>query len=375
MKEKAEFMEWYPFWSYRFQNYEVLPAKITGLTQVIHVTSCLSGKAVRILLSNKNGREAVVYCEGTLSIDKTPAVPLTVQGRSSVRLNPGEEVWTAPIDMEIRAGDRLEIKWKLEGTFSYYAGLNSNTVFQTDFQNAEGQHIKADCFSRVVEKNFNSWVYFGIRSVEILTDSRPEVITVFGDSLVHQGHWFQEWYRLRMHRGDTVLLNEGISGNRVLRDANSTSTLNPIFGKAGVFRLKEDVFSRYHPDKVILAEGINDLVHPGNGCPLQELPDAEALIWGLQEMCSQVEQENSIPVLATISPFKNYDYIWSAERESIRKKVNNWIRTHERYMDIDAFVRDENERERLKAMYDSGDHLHFNRAAGVEIAKRWEALQ
>ena len=161
----------------------------------------------------------------------------------------------------------------------------------------------------------------------------------------------------------------------MLLDANSVSSLNPIYGKAGISRLREDVFSRYHPDKVILAEGINDLVHPGNGCPLQELPDAEALIRGLEELCSQVEQENSIPVLATLSPFKDYDHIWNAEREAIRRKVNDWIRTHEQYMDIDAFVRDETESDRLKAIFDSGDHLHFNRAAGVEIAKKWEAIQ
>lgn len=368
-------MKWYPLWSYRFQNYEALPARIAGLTQVIHVASCLSGKAIRFLLLNKNEREAAVYREGTVSVDKIPAVPLTVQGRSGVKLNPGEEVWTDPVEIRIRPGSRIEISWKLEGIFSCYAGLNSNTVFQVEFLNAEGQNIKQDRFSGVAERNFNSWVYFGIRSMEILTESRPEVITVFGDSLVHQGHWFQEWYHLRMHRGDTVLLNEGISGNRVLLDANSVSSLNSIFGKAGVSRLKEDVFSRYHPDKVILAEGINDLVHPGNGCPLQELPDAKMLIRGLEEMCSQVEQENSIPVLATISPFKDYDHIWSAERENIRRKVNDWIRTQEQYMDIDAFVRDENDREKLKAIYDSGDHLHFNRTAGVEIAKRWEAVQ
>ena len=60
-----------------------------------------------------------------------------------------------------------------------------------------------------------------------------------------------------------LLYNEGISGNRILYDNHSSSDLNPIFGKAGIRRFETDVFSSCHPDIVLIAEGVNDLVHPG----------------------------------------------------------------------------------------------------------------
>ena len=137
-----------------------------------------------------------------------------------------------------------------------------------------------------------------VRTIEILTEDRAEIITAFGDSLVQQGHWFQEWYKLLLQKGKrSVLLNEGISGNRVLRDASSSSRLNSIFGEAGIKRIRKDVFGRYQPDQVILAEGINDLVHPGDGCSLEELPCAKELIEGIKELDAWCAEKEAVRFL------------------------------------------------------------------------------
>lgn len=267
-------MKWYPIWSYHFQNYESLPAESAGMNQIIHFFSPLETKAVRI---------------------------------------------------RIPAGEAFALSAWVEGKITSYAGLNNDSVFRVSFSDHRGEEIRPEQISRAAERKFNPYVYFGVRTIEVLTEDRAEIITAFGDSLVQQGHWFQEWYKLLLQKGKrSVLLNEGISGNRVLRDASSSSRLNSIFGEAGIKRIRKDVFGRYQPDQV------------------------------------------------TLSPFCDYDGIWSEEREAIRQEVNSWIRQQESVMDADAFVRDAGRRERLQEQYDSGDHLHLNRAGGCRIAGKWE---
>lgn len=240
----------------------------------------------------------------------------------------------------------LTIAIQPEGTFTGYAGLNHDSIFQVEFQNQEGEKVFPAEISAVVRKPFNSYVYFGIRSVEVLTEEQPEVITVFGDSLVHQGYWFQALYHKYLESG-----------------------------AAGIQRIEKDVFSRYCPRQVILAAGINDLVHPGDGCPSDELPDSAELISGLTKLCKIVKMYGSTPILATLSPFCGYDQSWNREKEQIRQAVNTWIRQQERVMDIDVYVRNPEKQWCLKEEYDSGDHLHFNQAAGEWIAERWLKTQ
>ena len=365
-------MNWYPIWSYHFQNYESLPAESAGMNQIIHFFSPLETKAVRILFSNSQGEDPVLFDQAGIRTDREEK-SLQFDGQSRLLLAPGEERWSDPVRIRIPAGEAFVLSAWVEGKITSYAGLNNDSVFRVSFSDHRGEEIRPEQISRAAERKFNPYVYFGVRTIEVLTEDRAEIITAFGDSLVQQGHWFQEWYKLLLQKGKrSVLLNEGISGNRVLRDASSSSRLNSIFGEAGIKRIRKDVFGRYQPDQVILAEGINDLGHPGDGCSLEELPCAKELIEGIKELGCLVRREGSCPVFVTLSPFCDYDGIWSEEREAIRQEVNSWIRQQESVMDADAFVRDAGRRERLQEQYDSGDHLHLNRAGGCRIAGKWE---
>lgn len=366
---------WYPLWSYHFQNYESLPAVSAGITQFIRFSATVEGEQIRLVFSNENGKYPVVYRNGSITCGGK-RVSITWENVSEILLHSGEVKVTDVIQIPFKKGDILTIAIQPEGMFTGYAGLNHNSFFQVEFQNQKGEKVSPAEFSEVVRKPFNSYVYFGIRSVEVQTKEEPEVITVFGDSLVHQGYWFQELYQKYLESGEAkVFLNEGISGNRVLRNANSSSSLNTIFGVSGIQRIEKDVFFRYCPQQVILAIGINDLVHPGDGCPPDELPDSEELIYGLMKLCKIVKMYGSIPVLATLSPFCGYNQSWNEEKEQIRQEVNAWIRQQERVMDIDVYVRDPEKQWCLKAEYDSGDHLHFNQMAGKWIAERWLKTQ
>lgn len=365
-------MNWYPLWSYHFQNYESLPAVTAGISQIMKIPFVVNARKIRLLFSNENGKRPVVFRNGILQNGNMKAT-ITWSGKTELQLQPGQECMTDELDVVINQGDTIIIRITPEGTFTGYVGLNSNTFFRVEFQDEVGSIINPSNFSDVVKKPFNTYVYFGIKSIEIDTEHKPKVVTVFGDSLVHQGHWFQALYKqYYMKKRPVVFLNEGISGNRLLREANTISSINSVFGKSGIQRIEADVYGRYRPDIVILAEGINDLVHPGNGCPKEELPTSEELISGILQLCEIIKGHGSKPFVATISPFYGYGQSWSEEKEYIRQNVNQWIRKQkvEKIIDIDGYVKSEKNSACLDKKFDSGDHLHLNHIAGEWIVNQ-----
>jgi len=76
--------------------------------------------------------------------------------------------------------------------------------------------------------------------------------------------------------------------------------------------------------------------------------------------------------MTTIPPFGNAIFpedrtlaIHTAEKEAVRREINEWIRTTQEadgMADFDAVLRDPAHPDRLQSRFDSGDHLHANDA-------------
>ena len=367
--------KWYPVWGYHVQNYSPLPMSVDGLTQEIRVQSSISGKNLRLLLSNRYGADALTLSEITVGAGNHTC-SLAVNGSRSVRLKPDEECYTDAVPLAVDCGSALTVRMKLSSAAlcTGCVGFHSSKIARVAFFDETGAGVATETVSAAVKKGFSRFVCAGLCGIEISGSDAfapaPTVIAVFGDSIVQQGHWYGSLHQ-KLVESDCgwTLYNEGISGNRVIRDNHSVSALNPIFGAAGVRRFEQDVYARRKPDIVLIAEGINDLVHPGNGCPVSELPEAEAIIVGLHRLRQIARENGSIPVIATLSPFDNYDGIWNNEREKTRQLVNRWVRAQENCVDIDRCVRDRENPCRLDRKYDSGDHLHLNGAAGAAAAE------
>jgi lysophospholipase L1-like esterase len=63
----------------------------------------------------------------------------------------------------------------------------------------------------------------------------------------------------------------------------------------------------------------------------------------------------------TLLPFGGTKRFWSEEAERDRLALNAWIRTagvFDAVVDFDAVLRDPGHPRRLRASFDSGDHLH-----------------
>ena len=124
------------------------------------------------------------------------------------------------------------------------------------------------------------------------------------------------------------VLNEGVTGNRVLNDS-------PCFGVKVGARLDRDVLARRGVAAVIFTQGTNDFAFPI--VPVEELglpPECfqpgtevspEDVIEGMRQVIARVHAVG-IPIFgATLNPIKG-GYEWSPETEVKRKALNTWIR-------------------------------------------------
>jgi lysophospholipase L1-like esterase len=166
------------------------------------------------------------------------------------------------------------------------------------------------------------------------------------------------------------VLNEGISGARVLRDR---------MGKNALARFDRDVLSHPYADTVVVMMGINDIGWPDS--PLvpagEPAPSAEDIIAGYEQLIARAHAHGFTIIGATLTPFEDTfaggplaDY-YNTEKEAKRAAVNDWIRNgggFDAVIDFDALAADPANPEHIKAEFDSGDHLHPNDAGYEAMA-------
>ena len=191
---------------------------------------------------------------------------------------------------------------------------------------------------------------------------RPQVIVALGDSITEgatasRGS-FNQWperlgQRLQQACPDRfVVLNQGISGNKLLDHGRSHSALS---------RLDRDVIAVADADQVILFEGINDIRHGGGALPLPGRSAADMLL-GYRQVAARLHAHGIRAHLGTLTPFgdsERYEPVSAATRTAI----NQWARGKDTgfdgVVDFDAALRDPKQPESLPAGI-TRDHLHPN---------------
>ena len=161
---------------------------------------------------------------------------------------------------------------------------------------------------------------------------------------------------------DVGVVNEGISGNRILHDQIGPNALS---------RLDRDVLATPGVRFMTVLLGINDIGF-GGFIPT-EVVSADDIIAGYRQMIARAHARGVRIYGATLTPFEGAGApYFSAEGEAKRQAVNQWIRTSREFdavIDFDAVVRDPAHPTRIAAAFDSGDHLHPNDAGYTAMAK------
>jgi lysophospholipase L1-like esterase len=347
-----------------------LPPTFANQTVRMIVRTSLGGSRVRIELSNmlngqpleiaaahmaiSKGRDAIV--EGTDRV-------LTFGGSPAFTLPPGVLAVSDPVNLEVPPLADLAVSIYLPQDTgpptNHPLGLHTAFISNGD--------VTA---SAVIPAPKTMTAYAWLASVDVLAPADAFTVVAFGDSIT-DGYATtldadQAWPALLAKRLNTdktrhvAVINEGISGNQVLRDGAGLSALA---------RFDRDVLSRPGVKWVILLEGINDINIRGR----QDGPNAltsDELIWGYRQMIERAHAHGIKVIGATIMPEEGVPTA-SERGEEIRQSVNLWIRARENFdgvVDFDMVVRDPQRRVRLKQQFDPGDHIHPNDTGNQAMA-------
>jgi len=205
-----------------------------------------------------------------------------------------------------------------------------------------------------------------------MTERPARAVVAFGDSITEgfnsttdaNARWPDVLFRrLQAHRGtqSVSVLNEAISGNRVLND---------FIGPNAEKRVDRDVLTQGGLTYVIMLLATNDMgfsqLPPGAFGPDVLLTNVSAaeIIAGYEQIIRRVHQAGAKIYGATVLPFEGAGY-YDAGVEPKRAALNHFIRTSGKFdgvIDFDAVMRDPTHPTRMRPEFDSGDHLHPNDA-------------
>ncbi len=339
------------------------------------VRPTIGGEHVRIRLSNAFGTSALKIGAARIAIAAQDSKivpesdhPLTFGGAASISIPPGAPALSDPVDLHVSQSSEIAVSLflptKTPSSTVHFWGQHKSYISETgDFSG------KAEMPNAAPNA---SWYW--LADVEVLASDQAGAIVTFGDSITdgvgaNQGD-YTDWpdllaNRLAGEKGTPPLavINEGIGGNRILRDGAGVSALA---------RFDRDVLAQPGVVNLIVLEGINDIGWPHmkpklpDGTTMKEGPfaselvTAQELITGLQQIIDRAHQHGIRVFGATLTPYEGAEY-YSDDGEATRQDVNRWIRTSGAFdgvFDFDAAVRDPSHPGQLREGYHSGDHLH-----------------
>ncbi len=373
---------WVGGWSIAHTSLSRLPALFDNQTFRTVIGLNLPGDALRIRISNRYGRHAVqigaaavshASADGVLTGD---VVPLLFDGVPWVRLAPGEERFSDAAPLEVFPGSRVAIDLHFPGRGRFVSG-NIFPVWHKASQS--GLHVGErvlpvrDGFRvRRLDNRMLPATIGILAGVDVHAPAACRAVVAFGDSITALNQWtsvLAERLTVEMP-GMLSLLNQGISGNRLLHDAVSGFGKG-IYGPAGILRFERDALAQSGVATVISLIGVNDLLQPGLSAPREQEQDAESLVNGMRGLI-HLAHERGIRILGgTILPFGGYLLTLTPEREAVRQAVNGWIRQGGEFdgvIDFDLAVRNPVNPERLTDHWHIGDRLHPNAQGGRVMA-------
>ena len=343
------------------------------LRLIVHVS--LGGDDIRIRLSNAYGTTSLTIGAAHIALRSTGAqiVPdservLTFSGDSSITIPPGALIVSDPVKLAVPALGDLAVSLYLPGntgpaTFHAEGKQTSYISPSGDFTGSIALPTSSTTLSS-----------FFLTNVEVKASNDGRAIVTLGDSITDgtastpdANHRWPNFLADRLqashHDQDLGVLDQGISGNRILHDIAGTNALA---------RLDRDVLSQTGVKYVTVLLGINDIGFSGIPGFTDQAVSANDIIAGLTQIIERAHARGLRIYGCTLTPFEGtFPGYYTPEGEVKRETVNKWIRTSDAYdavIDFDKAVRDPSHPTRMLAAYDSGDHLHPNDAGYMAMA-------
>ncbi len=335
----------------------------------------IDGNAIRLLFSNRYGTKpltlsAVSVAHVTDGKLKTDApVPVTFTGQKSVTIAVGDEVLSDEIPFESIGGEKIAV--------SIYA---KKAVFQT--KGLYGGDTWLSAGNQTDTKDFRPLWHLSLTTpivtmqtnpfltrVDVLASEDSYALVVAGDSTLSNEVPYILAERLRQKGIRNIsVIQQAIAGNRILD--NGKGIIGNLYGENLPDRFDKDIAKCCGVKKILLKEGINDIIHPRSRTMKKALfSTAEEIIDGLELITEKAHSMGAEIYISCFTPFKEAgklignidDFKWSEEMQSEADKVNNFIRnsgSHDGCVTVDNFT-DENKPFTMKQEL-TIDHLHYH---------------
>lgn len=287
---------------------------------------------------------------------------LTFSGRSSTVIPAGAQYVTDPVRLEMAPQSNLTVTVYLaEGQAS--SRITSHPGSRTSSYLLAGDHAEDTDLTGATRTDH--W-YF-LSGAEILSSEKTAAVAMLGDSLTdgrgsttNGNNRWPDRLLARLQENpetqDVAVLNQAAGGNRVLADGLGPNALG---------RLDRDVLAHSGVKWLIVLHGVNDL---GTAAATPAAQDAvvSELIAAYEQIITRAHADGIRVYGATLLPFGRSFYDDpEGHREAARQRVNEWIRSSDRFdqvLDFERAVADPAHDGRLRPEFDDGDHLHLTPA-------------
>jgi lysophospholipase L1-like esterase len=326
----------------------------------------VGGEELRVRFSNAFGQQAVTLADAHIALAGSGAAivagtdhALTFSGQTSFAIPPGAMALTDPVQLKVPALASLAISVFLPAATG--AATWHQLARQTTYIAGPGDLSAAGDLPGA--KTVPSWYW--LSGIDVLAKDNTSAVVVLGDSITDGAdatldanlRWPDVVANEVSKTGDAssdaiAVLNEGISGNRLLYDGD---------GESALARLDRDVLAQEGVRYLVVLEGINDIGWPHMSAKYaSEAVSVAEMIAALQQIAARAHERGIFVFGGTLTPFGGAFY-----QTPDGEAVNQWIRTSSAFdavIDFDKITRDPANPDRFLPTYDSGDHLHPNDA-------------
>ncbi|MFD5400391.1 SGNH/GDSL hydrolase family protein [Streptomyces griseorubiginosus] len=341
------------------------------LRLVVHTSA--GGRRVRLRFDNTfaaapariGAASVAVRAVGAAARERPVAV--TFAGARGVEIPAGAQAFSDPLGFEVPSGADLLVSFHLPGTVT--AAPVHRLGAQRSYVSGPGDHTADDSATPYTSVLTSRPLLTGVE-----VGGGPGSVVVLGDSITDgtksttdANRRWPDVLAARLREQAAVphfgVLNQGISGNRVVLDGYPGDGVSTVTqGVSALSRFDRDVLAQASVRTAVVFEGVNDL---------RSGVSAREVVAGLRELAERGRARGLRMLAATILPCGG-EARCTAAVDAERLAVNSWIRdtaVFDGVLDFDGVVRDPARPERMRAGYDSGDHLHPGDAGLAALAE------
>jgi lysophospholipase L1-like esterase len=338
--------------------------KAQTLRQIVHTS--IAGTAARIQLSNAFGKQALHVTDVHVakrstgsSIDLASDKAVTFGGQATVTIAAGGVAISDSIAFPVGALSDVAVSFYLPDDSPSLTGHQLGT--QTNYVAAGDVSGNKDLAAAQSNNSYSLLANLDVKNSAALgavATLGASITDGYGSGQNANRRWPNDLAKRLNDAGIVVgVLNQGISGNKLLADGAGESALK---------RFKRDVIDQPGIKWLIFSDDpINDLGAGANR------PSGAQLIAGLKQLLTAAHAAKLGFICSTLTPFEGSGG-WSAEGEVSRAQINAFVRSADSgcdgVVDQDGATHDPAHPTKFLASKHIGDFLHPNEAGLQAIA-------